>query len=96
MVTITFRPGAVAAGGNIALPAGAPPLDRILGAELIHTGDYPNAAQVPPVSLAVVSGAPAAGQIQLYDRRTVRLGDATTNFHVLVIRGVAFGERAVA
>lgn len=37
---ILFRPGAVAAGANIALPAGAKPIDAVVSAALIRTGDH--------------------------------------------------------
>lgn len=93
MASYVLIPGAVAAGTPIDLPSDAPRFQRLTRALNLDVGNYPNAAAVNPVQLAVVSAAPASGQIQLTAPRRIVLGDAATANTVIVLFGEAYGEQ---
>lgn len=94
MRTIVFGPGAVAAGTAISLPSGTPPLQEIVSAQMVTMSDGTVAGAV--ADLAVVTAAPAAGEIQLSSPTQVVLGDATTTASILIIHAVAYGEQLLA
>lgn len=76
----------VAAAASITLPDGEA-ADAILEASIIDSGNYTDAATVAPIKLAVVSAAPAAGQIQLTSPSTVVCGTALNDgYQTLVLR----------
>jgi len=82
--TVVLRTGAVAANTSIALPAWAQGAARILQAVRSKNEDAA-AASTAASDLAVVTGVPAAGQIQLYDPNNVRCGDAMTTFDIIFL-----------
>lgn len=96
MASYTLIPGAVAAGTPIDLPSDAPRFHRLSRALDLDMGNYPAAAAVNPVQLAVVSNAPAAGQIQLSGPRQIVLGDDATANTVIQLFGEAYGEQVKA
>jgi len=71
-----FITGVKAAGAELALPYTAQRVHKIVRAEKVNTGNYPAAAAVAPATLTVVTGVPAAGQIQLFSPTSVKCGDA--------------------
>lgn len=94
MVQYILVPGAVTAGTNIVLPAGAPKFASLVRAKNIDVGRYSSATDVNPTSLTVITtGTPAAGQIKLVDSSTIVLGDNTLASTVLLLEGVGVGER---
>jgi len=79
-----LRTGAVAANTSIALPAWAQGAAKILQAVKSHNEDAA-AASTAAADLTVVTGVPAAGQIQLYDPNNVRFGDAMTVYDLILL-----------
>lgn len=82
----------VKAGGTITLP-GNPALQRLTYAEVLDTGNYPDASAVAPVQKQIVTTAPAAGQVQLSAPNQVTVGDDLNDgYQSLVVRGIYLGD----
>ncbi len=85
LINITFYPGAVAAGTSISLTNICNGMSRILRCT-VYTGSDGTAAAVGS-NKTVVSTAPVAGQVHLYDKSNIRLGDATNTRDFIMISG---------
>jgi len=82
--TVVLRTGAVAANTSVALPAWAQGAAKILQAVKSHNEDAAGSSTAAS-DLTVVTGVPAAGQIQLYDPNNVRFGDAMTTYDMVFL-----------
>jgi len=81
MRTVVWAPGAKAAGDNIDLPPGSPPIAEVKNAEVFRGSD----------------GSTAAGKVDVYtvtkvDANTITIDVATTDRDLLVLRYIAVGE----
>jgi len=74
---ISFCPGAVAAGTNIDLPSGSPPIENIVNATLFRGSD------------GTVAAAEVAVTATKVDENTITLDAATTTRDVLILRYIA-------
>lgn len=88
-----FIPGAVTAGADCNLPAGAPKFQSLISVYVVDHGRYTNATDVTPVAKTVVTGTPAAGEVQLKDQDTLVFGDALLASNSVWIRGIEIGTQ---
>lgn len=91
--SLIFIPGAVAAGADCNLPAGAPKFQSLISVYVVDHGTYSSATDVPPVEKAIVTGTPAAGEVQLKDPDTLVFGDALLASNSVWIRGIEIGTQ---
>ena len=108
MKTLSFKPGAVAANTNITLPGIFGNVRAIIKAYLHQKKDighaacsatsaaYPSATTLGSAhlttELTVVTAAPASGEIQLVNKNTIQLGDATIADDVLELTVLNYGD----
>ena len=108
MKTLSFKPGAVSANTNITLPGLFGDVRAILKAYLhakqtithaacaATSAAYASATNLGSAhlttELTVVTGTPASGEIQLVDKNTIQLGDATGADDVLELTVLNYGD----
>jgi len=88
VVEISFAPGAVAAGGNIDLPAGAPPIDEIIDA-VIFEGNAVNEGGTATYTIG-----PVAATATKVDENTITLDVATTAYSLLILKYIPVGVKS--
>lgn len=93
MTDYIFIPGAIAAGADCPLPASAPDFLSLSSVYVADHGRYTNATDVTPAAKTIVTGTPAAGQVQLKNPRTLVFGDALLASNSVWIRGLAAGTQ---